>query len=305
MIRNIIYLDEEKMYSMSSQVFEGLTDYILKEVSSVTEKSEQQKGPIASGRALADAMILGEKSLEKRFLHDHSLSLFEGRLVELDILSDIDIDSCEGSDRSFVRIKAPASFVDAAKMNALLSSFNELGEALTHITKFSEIEGIRVELEALKTPSNEKQIIAQIRQIEREFSNTTELAKKAGLQHDSKFLKNLALITKFGFSDQLELQQRIGARLYSACLKRECLRESDSLVVRKYSRRTEKELVVLGVVTQSEAEKQPVPPLGTEKTTTKEAVTNMVNHIAAMEEAMVGKAPYETVIDPIAVYVTL
>ena len=37
----------------------------------------------------------------------------------------------------------------------------------------------------------------------------------------------------------------------------------------------------------------------------KEAVTSLVNHIAAMETSLSGKASYEVVLDPIAVYVTL
>jgi hypothetical protein len=37
----------------------------------------------------------------------------------------------------------------------------------------------------------------------------------------------------------------------------------------------------------------------------KEAVTNLVNHIAVIEGSLSGKASYEVVIDPIAVYVTL
>lgn len=55
MIKNIIYLDEAKMYSMSSQIFEGVTEYVLNEVSSTHEDTEEQKGPVGSGRVLADA----------------------------------------------------------------------------------------------------------------------------------------------------------------------------------------------------------------------------------------------------------
>jgi len=33
MIKNFIYLDEEKMYSLSSQLFEGVTEYVLHESS--------------------------------------------------------------------------------------------------------------------------------------------------------------------------------------------------------------------------------------------------------------------------------
>lgn len=43
MIKNFIYLDEEKMYSLSSQLFEGITEYVLNESSSEQSDSEEQK----------------------------------------------------------------------------------------------------------------------------------------------------------------------------------------------------------------------------------------------------------------------
>lgn len=306
MIKSIIYLDEEKMYSLSSQIFEGLTEYVLKEVNSTKENAEEQKGPVGSGRVLADAMKLSERSVEKRFLHDHSLSLFEDRLNELDLVSYVDATANQKVDiddgKSFVRVQARASFIDAAKIISMLDSFNKIGEAFAYVTNYSKIEEVRKAIQSAK----DKGKINELRQIEKQFSNTAELAKQGGLYQDPIFLENLALVTKFGFSDQLEVQQRIGERLFSACLKRQCLRESEELIVRKYSRKTERNLVVLGVVTQSSlsSEKAAIeaPP---DNMTMKEAVTNIVNHIAAIEGSLSGKAAYEIVIDPIAMYVTL
>jgi hypothetical protein len=45
MIRNLIYLDEPKMYSLSSQIFEGMTDHVLKRGGESKEETESQKGP--------------------------------------------------------------------------------------------------------------------------------------------------------------------------------------------------------------------------------------------------------------------
>lgn len=308
MIKNIIYLDEAKMYSMSSQIFEGVTEYILKEVSSTQEDTEEQKGPIGSGRVLADAMILGERSVEKRFLHDHSLSLFETRLSELDLVHHVSppVTNELAIEKSFVRVSARANFIDAAKITSMLGSFNNLGEALAHVTMYSEIDTVRREIQNIKDSAQDKAQLAELRQLEKKLTNTAELAKQNGLYQDPKFLKHLALVTEFGFSDQLEIQQRIGERLFSACLKRECLRESEDLIIRKYSRKTEKSLVVLGVVTQSQQTPETMISERVPQTMSmKEAVSNIVNHIAAVESSLAGKTSYEVVIDPIAVYVTL
>lgn len=64
--------------------------------------------------------------------------------------------------------------------------------------------------------------------------------------------------------------------------------------------------MVLGVVAQSgvNTEKGVETPTP-ENMSMKEAVTNLVNLIGAIEGSLSGKANYEVVVDPIAVYVTL
>ena len=67
MIKNIIYLDEDKMYSLSSQLFEGVTEYVLNEKSLDKSESEQQKGPINSGKIVGDILKNSERNTEKSF----------------------------------------------------------------------------------------------------------------------------------------------------------------------------------------------------------------------------------------------
>lgn len=313
MIKNIIYLDEAKMYSLSSQIFEGITEYLLKETNSMSENVEEQKGPMASGKLLADAMRYGERSIEKRFLHDYAFSIFENKLNESSLVLDVnagiksDISQLLGQ-KAFVRVSSQATFIDAAKITSLMSSFNKLGEALTHITRFSELNAAREALQKMKETVTNKTKLAEIHRQEKSLLNISELAKASGLYQDPKFLEHLAMVTEFGFSDQLEVQQRVADYLYSSCLKRQCLRESDDLTIRKYSRKTEKNLVVLGIATQTPTKS--VPDISTaelefENVNMKTAMTNLIEHIASLEGTMTGKADDEVIIDPIAVYVTL
>lgn len=53
-IKSFIYLDEYKMYSISSQIFEGITESLMSYQESATEKQEEQKGEIGSGRIISD-----------------------------------------------------------------------------------------------------------------------------------------------------------------------------------------------------------------------------------------------------------
>ncbi|MEQ1916204.1 MAG: hypothetical protein ABL856_05725, partial [Gallionella sp.] len=126
------------------------------------------------------------------------------------------------------------------------------------------------------------------------------------LYQDPQFLEHLITVTQFGFSEQLEIQQRVSDYLYSSCLKRQCLRESDDLTIRKYSRLTEKNLVVFGIATQTPIQSPPTfPAVKAESKSMKEAITDLIDHMANIETSMSGKSSNEVVIDPIAVYVTL
>lgn len=308
MIRSILYLDEQKLYSLSSQVLEGLTEYLLTETNSAKETSESQKGPVASGKVLADAMKHSSTSVERRVLHDHAFALFEDKIVESGQVTDISVGAPQANQppKSFVRVAAPASFIDAAKITNLLRNFNRVGEALACVTNQVEIQAALKAVDQAKVRMKDKNKLAQFTKQAKEITDPASLAKTQGLYQDPKFLENLSLLTEFAFADHLEVQQRIDDMLYSTPLKRDFLREPEGLMIRKYSRKTEKSLVVLGLVTQTAA-----PPNTTtagpdfKPSNMKEAVANMIDHIAVMEATLSGKMEREVVIDPIAVYVSL
>ena len=81
-IKSFIYLDEDKMYSVSSQLFEGLTDHIINYRLDGKSEEGEQKGPIASGRKLADIIIKERATKEIKFLHDYSYNVFEDGLIK-------------------------------------------------------------------------------------------------------------------------------------------------------------------------------------------------------------------------------
>ena len=53
-IKSFLYLDEYKMYSISSQIFEGMTESWVNIRGTSTEEEERQAGPFASGRVIID-----------------------------------------------------------------------------------------------------------------------------------------------------------------------------------------------------------------------------------------------------------
>ena len=64
-IKNFIYLDEYKMYSISSQIFEGITEYLIDYQETKREEEEKQKGLIGSGKIMAD-ILKSESGTEEK-----------------------------------------------------------------------------------------------------------------------------------------------------------------------------------------------------------------------------------------------
>lgn len=309
MIKSFIYLDVHKMYSLSSQIFEGITEYVLNESSTDNKETESQKGPVGSGKILADVIKNSSKSTEKKFLNDYSFTVFEdylskeGRILDL---SDPSFNMNELKESienfSFIKVKSRAIFNDIDKITELFNECNTIGEALAHMGVHKEIKSIKEQIEELKGQTNNRNQKSKLDAEFKRLTNISKLARERGLYQDPKFLSNLSLLTKYGFSDQFEIQQIRNDVIFTSCLKREFLREKEELLVKKYSRKTEKEVVVFGVISQAFSAFEPNIDNESEYQNLKAALMNFVEHLTNIENSISGKQANEIVIDPIAAY---
>lgn len=312
MIKSFIYLDEQKMYSLSSQIFEGITEYVLSENSTEENNSTNQAGPLGSGRMLADAMRVSDKSTEKKFLHDYSFTLFERHLDEKELILNLagkglqleEVKAKIGN-FSFIKIKAKAVFNDTNKITDLFSEVNDLGEAIANVTAHEAQKELRQQIEEgkgqIKNKQQQRQMDAELKQL----TNRKNLAKQSGLYQDPTFMKDLTLLTKFGFSDMFEIQQHTGELSFTSCLNRDFLRENEDILIRKYARKTEKEVVVFGVISQAFLPYDIEKSNGRGTQNMKAVMMNIVDGLCEMESAISGKQDNEIVIDPIAAYIEL
>lgn len=307
MFKQFLYLDEQKMYSLSSQLFEGITEYILNENESSESEETKQKGPLASGRIMADVINSTIKSTEKKFLHDHSFILLENELLKGNHILNIDDKTTfvnEDFEKfSFIKIKAKAIFNDINKINELFENYNSLGESLTYLRIEGEIEKI---LQNIPSGLSEKELIQINQKIKmlRKKDNIIKEAEKSNLRKEEDFLKNLSLLTNYGFSEDFEIQQKVNNFLFTSTLNRKSLRESEKSLIKKYSRQSEKEIVILGIITQTLKENS-LEIKNIEGRNMKEGLSNIIEHLANIEQSLFGKAPNEIIIDPIAVYIEL
>lgn len=75
-IRLFLYLDQEKIMSLYSQMFEGVIESFLDRKESKKIDQENQKGPIGSGNILSDSKENTKETTEKKILNDHNFFYF-------------------------------------------------------------------------------------------------------------------------------------------------------------------------------------------------------------------------------------
>lgn len=130
-IKSFIYLDDYKLYSLSSQLFQGFTEYIISgNIASIAEE-ETQKGQFISGKVMSDILRKEKSSTEKKYLHDYAFNLLETELNSRDILHTITstdtIDTIQS--RGIIKVTGRAVFNDYNSLQSIISRFNNIGES--------------------------------------------------------------------------------------------------------------------------------------------------------------------------------
>lgn len=306
-IKSFIYLDEDKMYSISSQLFEGMTQYILQEETDGLNDVNSQKGNFLSGRFMADMMFQSRSKSEMRNLHDFAFNLFEKELENRGILYDVKCNDeiSDLQDKGFVRIRGKIFFCDYARMQYIIENFNNIGCALGRLqgaTFYEQIEEIKHNANETKDREKRNRQQQNAKYSEKQIEN---LLKSAGLVLDEKYVKNLSTVMKFGYQDGFEVRIILedSPLLFSAVINQSCLKENENVLISKYSRITEKEFTVIGVITQVGNPKPKLP--NNEGEDMKTATQGMHEMIANLEMQFNGRSSNECIIDPIAIFTEL
>ena len=310
-IKNFFYLDEYQMYSISSQILEGITEYLTEFSSSSKEGSEQQSGPFGSGRVMADILKSESASHERKYLHDYSYTLLEQHLNEGDKILSISEDNVSDimdsiGEASFVAIRAKPVFNDMKIITSMIDSFNQMGEALTYVTNMDSFAQAQQNLTQSGSPKGDRNRQARTRQQQQALEESlSAAAKDANLHMDPALLKHLKFLLQYGFQDNFEVRMQANEYTFSANLKREYIRENEQLFVSKYSRFSEKDFVLFGTVAQcstSDNEESQEEVQNTDPSHLKEAIMSMVGALSNIESTYNGRMSNEIIIDPIAVY---
>lgn len=303
-IKSFIYLDDYKMYSFSSQMFEGITQYILNEESKAGEEQHEQKGSFFSGRFMADLMLQKNAQTEMRYLHDFAFNLFEKELETRGMLFDVKPETKieDLRDKRFIRVKGKVIFEDYTKILYTFEHFNEIGRAFGELQNLETFNALRnIKSESAHTKDREQK--NKQRQKEKNVEKLIEEhLKSQGLLIDENSRDNIHKILSFGYRNCYEVRMSMenSPTLYTAVINQDFLKEPETSLISKYSRLSEKEFTLIGVVSQAGNVQAAIPEITGNDL--KSAVVKIIEQIAGLENQFNGRTDNECIIDPIAIF---
>ena len=305
-VKSFIYLDNDKMYSISSQLFGGLTEYILQDHRTSATEDDQQKGQPFSGSIFNEIFKLEKGFSEKRFFHDYAYSLFEKELANRELLSTIEDGSDMGNivNKQFVKVTGKAYFNDYNALKETFQKFNEIGSALGYIQCYGPMGVALKSIDEAIKQTNDRNEKAKIKQKKSTVDNVfKQYLRDQGLNLDVKFLENLVKLYDYGYKDMfaVHIPYQLSNIVFASILNREFLKEKEDSLIAKYSRRTEVEFTIVGLLTQSGGDKALINSEPQENSI-KQVSLNFTQIVSNLEDSFNGRLGNEYIIDPIAIY---
>lgn len=162
--------------------------------------------------------------------------------------------------------------------------FNSIGESFGHFQFGKMVDDLtQVSSDAL-TKTNDRNKRARVKNIQNSFDKKMEhILQESGLRLPEKDLAHMANLMEYGFHGELEfrIMPEDNPVQFSAILNRNYLRDSEEHFVSKYSRQSEYDFTIIGIVTQSGISKSPLEEH--EPNGIKDACINMADKLTIME----------------------
>lgn len=176
-LRDFIYIDKNRMYSLYSQLFEGVVESLVK---SVSYSSEEQK----TEKKLEETIIDASVKVQNVVLFDHIYNTLESKMIEEKNILVIDEKTTKEdiSSSSIVKVSGYATIEDYEHLSYLMGNFNEIGLALANM-QLRNNEG------TVKQSNN----------------SIDKYAKENGLTLDKKFTSSLVTIIENFHGSSMEI----------------------------------------------------------------------------------------------------
>jgi len=291
-IRDFIYLDSGRMYSLYSQVFEGVADHVARTFFNRYATNNTAK-KLASGQTANSSTEETLTEIESKIMYDNLYSKLEEKLLPA-----IKVVDCESQEltmkeinNTFIfKIIGKAYIHDYTRLTEFMGKFNKLGEIIA-TSIYDDLS------ESAKKTTSIKNIVST-----------------QGLSQDKKLLENLKFVSEFFNNNSFEVmvlpEIKDSDIAFKGVLKREFLRVDENRLRHLYSNQPSMPWVMVGQLTfvQTEEEENSNQDVNIDEANDERSISdsyiNMINASTNVESVFSNSKNYKKIhIAPIAIYV--
>lgn len=233
-IRDFIYLDNDRMYSLYSQIFKGISKNILTEshsgVSSENSALKKKSSEIAT--------LIGEESfreIESKIMHDNLYTQLEDKLKNVIKIIDEDYD--------FSRVnEIEKSFIIKIVGNAFVNDYNRLEEFMAKFNKLGLVIA--------------KSVYEAKNEMDKKNTTVKRVQETEGLSYNEDGLKDLKFVSEFFNKGSLEVvispDVKNSNALFKGVLQRDSLRIDETSLRLLYGNEPNLKWTMVGQLTYVE-----------------------------------------------------
>lgn len=229
LIRDFIYMDKDRLYSLYSQVFEGVIDAVVDSYSNGIKNSENAKSGLKNSSIESQVAEVSTKT-ENKVLYDHMYNLLEKKLTDaIFCINNTDKITIEDlKNKTIIKVTGKVSIQDYDRLKRYMEKFNDLGKIIAYANYTS------------------------LSKAEQKSTNVNSLAKSLGLMQDATLLNNIKTMTEFfnegGYDVILSTNNSAGI-LYRGIINKEHLRVEPNMLRTLYGDEPPMEWTMVGQVT--------------------------------------------------------
>ncbi len=214
LIRDFIYVDVERLYSLYSQVFEGVADQIIQSYIDASTSMNSQRDSLLKGGTVEARVAEMSRKTENKFLYDHMYNLFEAKIKNAILESpEISPDNFRSilSQAFMIKVNGAAEIEDYTRLSSILEKYNVIGQAVAYagLSSSSElteaIDELESSIEQVKDRNKKAKARAQAARHTDKKALALKQAKEAGLQHDQTSLDNLNMFIELFNPDAFDV----------------------------------------------------------------------------------------------------
>lgn len=207
-IKDFIYLDGDKLYSLYSQLNEGLANQIVQSRLKSEEQFKSQAGNPGEGSSNESKFSDLIHSTESKVLHDYMYSTLEDQLKSSIVdAADITVDNYQEilKNSFFVKVNGVAEITDYGRLKQIFDNVNEMGKGIAYMQGLNSL-GMKVyELKSLVNKTKNKNDKEIFQKLLSNFEKPEELAKEMNLFQDEKQMYFFGYFAELFYLNEIEI----------------------------------------------------------------------------------------------------